>query len=129
MFQREEKRWEKFLVRGSAEGCLLVWKVPDTKECNALQVKAETADKPPALEPIQDRSLAHCWATTRPQPVGVLDQMDNNMSENAELAGEVVEAPPRSLHQHHRLVVVLGLHHRSRPVDCVLARVVVAVSL
>ena len=94
MFQREEKRWEKFLVRGSAEGCLLVWKVPDTKECNALQVKAETADKPPALEPIQDRSLAHCWATTRPQPVGVLDQMDNNMSENAELAGEVVEAPP-----------------------------------
>ena len=75
MFQREEKRWEKFLVRGSAEGCLLVWKVPDTKECNALQVKAETADKPPALEPIQDRSLAHCWATTRPQPVGVLDQM------------------------------------------------------
>ena len=82
------------MLRGSAEGSLLVWRVPDTPECAALQLKAETGDKPPVLEPVQDRSLAQCWATTRPQPVGVLDQLDDNMNENVEMAGEVVEAPP-----------------------------------
>jgi len=93
IFSREG-RWQKFLLRGSAEGSLLVWRVPDTPECAALQLKAETGDKPPVLEPVQDRSLAQCWATTRPQPVGVLDQLDDNMNENVEMAGEVVESPP-----------------------------------
>ena len=47
----------------------------------------------PSLAPVQARTLAQCWAGTRPSPVGVLDQLDENMNENA-VEGEVAGGAP-----------------------------------
>ena len=74
--------------------------MPDTPECAALQLKAEAGSSPPSLAPVQARSLAQCWAVTRPSPVGVLDQMDETMSESLEVGGGEVAASAPQLTSH-----------------------------
>ena len=87
IFSREGK-WLKFLLRGDASGAVSVWRVPDTPECAALQVKAERSGECEQLWPECVRSVAACWANTNPRPVGVLDHLENLLTENQEATGD-----------------------------------------
>lgn len=81
IFSREGK-WLKFLLRGDATGSICVWRVPDTPECTALQQKAETRNEGDCerLNAVSSKSLDNCWSLAKPIPVGVLDQLDENLN-------------------------------------------------
>ena len=92
IFSREGK-WLKYLLRGDATGSICVWRVPDTPECAALQVKAEQREEGECerLGAVSVRSLGSSWSGTSPSPVGVLDQLDENMNSAVE-GGETTPA-------------------------------------
>ena len=81
IFSREGK-WLKYLLRGDATGSICVWRVPDTPECAALQLKAEQTggDECEGLTAVSIKSLQSSWEDASPSPVGVLDQLDENMN-------------------------------------------------
>jgi len=79
IFSREGK-WLKYLLRGDATGSICVWRVPDTPECAALQAKAEGAGECEKLAVVSTKSLSTSWNHASPHPVGVLDQLDENMN-------------------------------------------------
>ena len=70
----------KYLLRGDATGSICVWRVPDTPECAALQAKAEGAGECEKLTVVSTKSLSTSWDHASPHPVGVLDQLDENMN-------------------------------------------------
>ena len=53
-----------------------------TAECTSLQIKAEKnlVGECEALFPLSIKSLDFSWSEANPRPVGVLDQLDENMN-------------------------------------------------
>ena len=81
IFSREGK-WLKYLLRGDASGTISVWQIPDTPECAALQTRSEKSQSSQELLPISSRSVQECWESANPKPVGVLDHLENALSED-----------------------------------------------
>ena len=81
IFSREGK-WLKYLLRGDGSGTISVWRIPDTPECAALQVKAERSGAEDAVAPLSSRSVQTCWDSAHPRPVGVLDHLDQALAED-----------------------------------------------
>ena len=95
----KDGKWMKYLLRGDGSGTISVWRIPDTPECAALQVKAERSG-PDTLRPVSARSLQNCWDSASPRPVGILDHLENSLSELAESDPESLgqESPALTCH-------------------------------
>ena len=69
----KDGKWMKYLMRGDCEGRLAVWRVPDTPECASMQLNSTVE----VLAPQTVTSLKEVWSQLYPQPVGVLNQLDD----------------------------------------------------
>ena len=67
----------KYLMRGDSNGQISVWKVPETTECDSMQIKTENGPIT-LLKPCIATSLKEIWADLNPRPAGVLDQLLKN---------------------------------------------------
>ena len=75
----KEGKWMKYLLRGDCDGRLAVWKIPDTPECASLQLRHEQTQETFKLEPAVVTSLGEAWSVVKPPPVGVLNQLEEDL--------------------------------------------------
>ena len=69
----------KYLIRGDSDGRISLWKVPETTECDSMQIKTENGQSAiTLLKPCSATSLKEIWADLNPRPAGVLDQLLKN---------------------------------------------------
>ncbi|XP_023324405.1 WD repeat-containing protein 7 isoform X4 [Eurytemora carolleeae] len=95
MIFNKEGRWWKYLLRGDNKGAISVWRIPDTAECAALQLKAEKDGTADSLYPVATHSVKKSWKSIIPPPVGILDQLDQNMNQQPpDLSGDDDENSP-----------------------------------
>ena len=88
----KDGKWLKYLLRGDGSGTISVWRIPDTPECAALQVKSErSGGQADLLRPLTSRSVQSCWDSANPRPIGVLDHLEQTMISETE---EVSQDPP-----------------------------------
>ena len=66
---------------------MFFFRIPDTPECAALQLKAERESNCDSLSSVAVTSLSDAWKSASPSPVGVLDQLDENMNSTTDESG------------------------------------------
>lgn len=87
----------KYLMRGDCNGCLSVWKIPDTPDCASMQLSTQQegdgggGGNVSSVTPQHSATLEEIWKRISPPPVGVLNQLDveENEDENGQLTSTI----------------------------------------
>ncbi|XP_066255390.1 WD repeat-containing protein 7 isoform X2 [Euwallacea similis] len=66
----------RYLLRGDSEGSVLLWAIPDISPAQLEAIRAQASSQPVIAAATLTTSLTKAWGSVRPNPVGVLDQVE-----------------------------------------------------
>lgn len=66
----------RYLVRGDSEGYVLLWNIPEITQSQLQEIQLQKAPQPKQMTASLTTSLTAAWASMKPSPVGILDQIE-----------------------------------------------------
>ncbi|XP_060844141.1 WD repeat-containing protein 7 isoform X2 [Rhopalosiphum padi] len=80
----------KILIRGDSEGAVNIWKIPELSPAQLSVIKENDSHKKLiGLSPFMCTSLSKAWESMKPNPVGILNQLDCENVPNIKLTASI----------------------------------------
>lgn len=66
----------RYLLRGDSEGVVMVWQIPEISAAQLQEIQTHKPPQPLHLTASLSTSLSQAWESMKPNPVGILDQLE-----------------------------------------------------
>ncbi|CAG9764387.1 unnamed protein product [Ceutorhynchus assimilis] len=80
---------KRYLLRGDSEGSVLLWAIPDISPAQLEAIRAQTPPQPVTASATITTSLTKAWSSVRPDPVGILDQVEKQEGQAIKLTASI----------------------------------------
>lgn len=73
---RRQNKDHRYLLRGDSEGYVLVWNIPEISPAQLHEIQNQKPPQPVKMTATLTTSLSEAWSSMIPNPVGILDQVE-----------------------------------------------------
>ncbi|KAL1501782.1 hypothetical protein ABEB36_007047 [Hypothenemus hampei] len=80
---------KRYLLRGDSEGSVLLWAIPDISAAQLDAIRAQAPSQPVSASAALTTSLTKAWCSVRPDPVGILDQVERQERQTIKLTASI----------------------------------------
>ncbi|CAH1117289.1 unnamed protein product [Phaedon cochleariae] len=79
----------RYLLRGDSEGYVLAWRIPELSAAQLDEIQRQKLPQPATMTATLTTSLTEAWASMRPSPVGILDQLEKQEGQAIKLTASI----------------------------------------
>ncbi|XP_050297450.1 WD repeat-containing protein 7 isoform X3 [Anthonomus grandis grandis] len=80
---------KRYLLRGDSEGSVLLWAIPDISPAQLEAIRSQAPSQPVTASATVITSLTSAWKSVRPDPMGVLDQVERQERQTIKLTASI----------------------------------------
>ncbi|XP_030745113.1 WD repeat-containing protein 7 isoform X4 [Sitophilus oryzae] len=80
---------KRYLLRGDSEGFVLLWAIPDISAAQLNAIRSHSPPEPVTASATLVTSLTKAWSSVRPDPVGILDQIERQENQSIKLTASI----------------------------------------
>lgn len=80
---------KRYLLRGDSEGSVLLWAIPDISAAQLAAIRSQAPPQPVTASATLTTSLTRAWSSVRPEPVGILDQIERQERQSIKLTASI----------------------------------------
>ncbi|CAH1988564.1 unnamed protein product [Acanthoscelides obtectus] len=83
------KNKSRYLIRGDSEGIVLAWSIPEISPAQLDEIQKQKPPQPVVMTATLMTSLTEAWASMKPNPVGILDQIEKQEGQQIKLTASI----------------------------------------